>query len=69
MASLDWLVEQAAEARGWRVARVRSARPLDDDERRSLAQALQRVTGQPVELQVTEDAALLGERSSRSATC
>lgn len=58
--SLDWLVEQAAQARGWRVARVRAARPVEDDERRSLAGALARISGQPVELQVTEDPSLLG---------
>jgi F-type H+-transporting ATPase subunit delta len=60
VASLDWLVEQAAQARGWRVARVRAARRIDDDERRQLAQELQRISGQPVELQVTEDPSLLG---------
>jgi F-type H+-transporting ATPase subunit delta len=42
------------------VARVRSARAIDEDEQRRLAQALQRLTRQPVELQVTEDPSLLG---------
>lgn len=60
VASLDWLVEQAARARGWRVARVRAARPIDDDEQHALATALERLTRQPVELQITEDPALLG---------
>lgn len=60
VASLDWLVEQAAQARGWRVARVRSARPIDERGRGALEDALERITGRPVELQVTEDAALLG---------
>jgi F-type H+-transporting ATPase subunit delta len=60
VSALDWLVEQAAQARGWRVGRVRAARAIDDDERRSLAQALERITRQPVELQVTEDPSLLG---------
>jgi ATP synthase F1 delta subunit len=60
VAGLDWLVEQAAQARGWRVARVRSARAIDEDEQRRLAEALQRLTRQPVELQVTEDPSLLG---------
>jgi ATP synthase F1 delta subunit len=60
VASLDWLVEQAARARGWRVARVRSARPIDDAERQNLSGALERLTNQPVELQVTEDRDLLG---------
>ena len=30
VSSLDWLAEQAARARGWRVARVRTALPIDD---------------------------------------
>jgi F-type H+-transporting ATPase subunit delta len=60
VSALDWLVEQAARARGWRVARVRAARPVDDDERRALGAALERITGQPVELQVAEDPSLLG---------
>jgi ATP synthase F1 delta subunit len=58
--SLDWLVEQAAEARGWRVARVRTARPIPDAERRHLSRALERLADQQVELQVTEDLTLLG---------
>jgi F-type H+-transporting ATPase subunit delta len=59
VASFDWLVEQAALARGWRVARVRAASPLDDGERARLAGALQAMSGVPVELQVTLDADLL----------
>ncbi len=31
--TLFWLVDQTAEARGWRVAQVDSAREVDDDER------------------------------------
>ena len=60
VSSLDWLVEQAARARGWRVARVRTGRPIDEDERQQLAQALERLTGQPVELQITADPGALG---------
>lgn len=60
VASLDWLVEQAARARGWRVARVRAARPIDAGEQHALAGALERLTRQPVELQITEDRSLLG---------
>ncbi|HUY63252.1 MAG TPA: F0F1 ATP synthase subunit delta [Acidimicrobiales bacterium] len=60
VSALDWLVEQAAQARGWRVARVRTARPIDADERRSLAQAMEHLTNRPVELQVTDDPSLLG---------
>jgi F-type H+-transporting ATPase subunit delta len=52
VATLDWLVVQAAEARGWRVARVRAARPVDAGEREELSQALERLAGAPVELQV-----------------
>ena len=31
--TLDFLVEQTARARGWRVARVRAGQPVDDAER------------------------------------
>ena len=58
--SLDWLAEQAARARGWRVARVFTGLPIDDDERRTLAEALERLTGQPVELQVMAAPDILG---------
>jgi F-type H+-transporting ATPase subunit delta len=54
------MAERAAEARGWRVARVSAARALDDAERDELGRALQDLTGGPVELLVTEDAELLG---------
>jgi F-type H+-transporting ATPase subunit delta len=57
---LDAMVDEAARARGWRVARVRTARPIDGPERERLAQALQTVTGAPVELQETEEPDLLG---------
>jgi len=60
VATLDWLVVQAAQARGWRVARVYAARAVDEDERRELAEALERLAGAPVELQVFEDESLLG---------
>lgn len=58
--SIAWMAELAAEARGWRVANVTAARELDEQERRDLAQALQQIAGNPVELLVTEDADLLG---------
>ncbi len=32
--TLDYLVELTAQARGWRIARVRSAAPIDDDQQR-----------------------------------
>jgi F-type H+-transporting ATPase subunit delta len=56
---LDWLVERAAEARGWRVARVHAARQVDEAERAELDRALQRLTGVPVEIQVTLEPDLL----------
>jgi F-type H+-transporting ATPase subunit delta len=58
--SIEWMAERAAEARGWRVARVTSARGLDDAERAEISRALQELAGAPVELLVTEDAELLG---------
>ena len=60
VATLDWLVVQAAQARGWRVARVRAARDVDEGERQQLAGALERLAGAPVELQVFVDETLLG---------
>lgn len=57
--TLDWLVEQTAIARGWRVARVRSGQDVDAEERRKLEETLSRLAGWPVELQVTVDRALL----------
>jgi F-type H+-transporting ATPase subunit delta len=57
--TLDWLVEQTAAARGWRVARVRAARDLETDQRDQLAGALATLTGSPVELQVTVNGELL----------
>jgi ATP synthase F1 delta subunit len=60
VATLDWLVVQAALARGWRVARVRTAREIDADEREQLSGALERLAGAPVELQVFVDESLLG---------
>jgi F-type H+-transporting ATPase subunit delta len=58
--TLDWLVETTATARGWRIARVRSAAELDDDQRSALSDSLANVAGAPVELQVTIDPDLLG---------
>jgi F-type H+-transporting ATPase subunit delta len=57
--TLDFLVEQTAAARGWRVARVRAGQPVDEAERRELSQALTRLAGSPVELQITVDPHLL----------
>ncbi|MGD0254985.1 MAG: F0F1 ATP synthase subunit delta [Acidimicrobiales bacterium] len=58
--ALDWLAERAASARGWRVARVHTARPVDDTEHASLAEAMRWITGYPVELHISEDPDLLG---------
>jgi F0F1-type ATP synthase delta subunit len=58
--TIEWMAERVAEARGWRVARVSTARDLDDSERSELGGALEALTGNPVELLVTEDSALLG---------
>ena len=60
VSTLDTLVVEAASARGWRVARVQSAHEVDDSQRQELSEALGRLTGTPVELQVTVDPALLG---------
>jgi F-type H+-transporting ATPase subunit delta len=57
--SLYWLVEETAKARGWRVARVMAAAEVPADEQSRLADSLSRLTGQPVELQVTLDPSLL----------
>jgi len=60
VATFDWLVVQAAQARGWRVARVRAARDINEGERQELSDALARLAGAPVELQVFVDERLLG---------
>jgi F-type H+-transporting ATPase subunit delta len=60
VATLDTLVENAARARGWRVARVQAADAVDDAQRRGLSEALARLAGNPVDLQVTVDPDLLG---------
>jgi F-type H+-transporting ATPase subunit delta len=58
--TLDYLVDYIARARDWRVARVWSARALDDDAKAALVESLIVITGHPVELQVVEDPDLLG---------
>ena len=58
--TLDALVAAAARARGWRVARVVSSDEVAEPQRRGLSEALGRLTGGPVELQVTLDPSLLG---------
>ena len=43
--TLDCLVELTAEARGWRVALVRAAAPIEDAQRTALAESLGRLAG------------------------
>lgn len=58
--TLDALVNYVAAARDWRVARVHSARELDATSREQLVTSLTALTGKSVELQVDQDARLLG---------
>lgn len=59
-AIIDRLVRRAAEERDEVVAEVRSAMPLDDDQRRRLQEALSARTGQNVSIKVTVDPSILG---------
>jgi F-type H+-transporting ATPase subunit delta len=58
--TLDFLVDYVAKARNWRVARVHTARPLDEASQAQLVGSLASLTGKSVELQIAEDPALLG---------
>ncbi len=58
--TLDYLVDYVAKARDWRVARVHTARPLDEQSRADLVASLSSLTGKNVELQVADDPELLG---------
>ena len=60
VATIDFLVDQAARARGWRVAKVSTAKPLDAEQADAIKASLTQVAGNPVELQVTEDPSLVG---------
>jgi len=60
VSTLDALVDDAAKARGWRVAKVEAASAVDDAQQQDLSQALALLTGNPVDLQVTVEPALLG---------
>jgi F-type H+-transporting ATPase subunit delta len=57
--TLDFLVESTAQARGWRIARVRAAAAIDDAQRTELTESLGTLAGAPVELQVEVDESLL----------
>ena len=58
--TLDYLVDYVARARDWRVARVHTARPLDEQSRAELTSSLSLLTGKNVELQVADSPELLG---------
>jgi F-type H+-transporting ATPase subunit delta len=57
---LETVSELAAEARQSVVAEVRSAIPLDDDQKEQLAQALGKATGKKVEVKVVVDPSVIG---------
>lgn len=57
--TLDYLVEETARTRGWRVAKVFAAEEIAEDRRGELAATLSRITGNQVELQVSIDKSLL----------
>ena len=60
VSTLDALVNDAAKARGWRVAKVQAASAVDDTQQQHLSDALAALTGNPVDLLVTVEPALLG---------
>ena len=57
---IDRLVEKAADSRAEAVAEVRSAVPLDEDQRARLTAALGKHTGKKVSLKVVVDPSILG---------
>jgi F-type H+-transporting ATPase subunit delta len=59
VATLDWLVDRAAAERNLKVADVRSAVDLDEDQRSRLAESLSRVVGRTVEVRVIVDPSLI----------
>lgn len=59
-AIIDRLVQRAAEERSQAVAEVRSAIPLDDDQKGRLAAALGKATGKNVSVKVVVDPSILG---------
>lgn len=58
--TLDWLVDRVAEESNRRVAQVRAAVALDEEQRRRLGQALGRITGHPVDVRVAVAPEVLG---------
>ena len=59
-AIVDSLVERASKEKQEKVAEVRSAVALSDDQKTRLAAALTKVTGEPVNLKVVIDPSVLG---------
>jgi F-type H+-transporting ATPase subunit delta len=59
-AIVDRFVDLAAQTRERTVAEVRSAVPLDDEQRQRIAQALSRATRKQVEVKVIVDESVLG---------
>lgn len=57
--TLDWLVDRAAAERNLKVADVRAAVDVDEDQRSRLADALSQVVGRSVEVRVTPDPSLI----------
>ena len=57
---IDSLVKLAAEERNKAVAEVRSAVPLDGDQRQKLVDAIAKATGKNVELKVLVDPSVVG---------
>jgi F-type H+-transporting ATPase subunit delta len=62
---LEELSSLAAEARNSVVAEVRSAIPLDDRQRKELAEALGKATGRNVEVKVLVDPSVIGGISAK----
>jgi F-type H+-transporting ATPase subunit delta len=58
--TLDFLVDFVARSRDWRVARVFTARELDQASREQLVTSLKTLTGKNVELQIAQEPDLLG---------
>ena len=57
---VEELVELAAERRKAAVAEVRTAIPLEDEQKRALAEALAKATGKTVQLKVVVDPSVIG---------
>ncbi len=58
--TLYFVVDYVAQWRNWRVARVYTARPLDEQARTDLVHSLGALTGFDVELQIADESDLLG---------